>query len=276
MRNIRWLASVTLAVFAVDAAQAAPSLERGDYLVNSIMACGSCHTPQGPEGPMPGMGLTGQLVENTEAFTAVAPNITPASRIADWSDAELMRAIREGIRPDGSVIGPPMPFEVYKHISDDDLASVVLYLRTVPAVESDPGVSEYRMPLPPAYGPPIESVAAVPEGVTVEYGAYLAGPLGHCIVCHSPIGPQGADIEGQLGLGGNAFHGPWGVSVSPNITPVGLANYSDAELETMITKGVRPNGSRMLPPMSYPHYARMTDNDLDALVLYLRALPPKP
>ncbi len=275
MRLFHCLAPLALALLGTGGAVAAPSLERGDYLVNSIMACGSCHTPQGPEGPLANMGLGGQFLEETEAFTAVAPNITPASRIHEWSDAELMRAIREGIRPDGSVIGPPMPFEVYKAISDDDLASVVMYLRTVPAVENDPGVSEYRMPLPPAYGPPVESVAAVPDGVTVEYGAYLAGPLGHCIVCHSPIGPQGADIEGQLGVGGNEFHGPWGVSISPNITPVGLANYSDAEIETMITQGVRPDGSRMLPPMSYPHYARMTGNDVDAIVLYLRALPPK-
>ncbi len=61
---------------------------------------------------------------------------------------KLAKAIREGIRPDGSVIGIPMPFEVYKGLSDTDLQSIVMYLRTVPAVENDPGKSTYNIPLP--------------------------------------------------------------------------------------------------------------------------------
>lgn len=277
MKQATRLALAALALFGLGSAgaSAAPSLERGDYLVNTIMGCGNCHTPQGPEGPIPGMELTGQLVDKSEAFTAVAANITPAGRVKDWSDAELARAIREGIRPDGSVIGPPMPFEVYRGISDDDLASVVMYLRTVPAVASDPGASQYNIPLPPAYGPPIESVAAVPEGVTAEYGAYLAGPLGHCTVCHSPIGPQGADLANNLGLGGNHFPGPWGESVSANITPVGLSGYSDEQIATIITKGMRPDGSHMLPPMPYGFYANIKPDDVSAIILYLRSLPPK-
>jgi mono/diheme cytochrome c family protein len=256
-------------------AAAAPSLERGDYLVNTIMGCGNCHTPAGPDGPQFDKALSGQMVENSEAFTAVASNITPAGRVADWSDEELARAIREGIRPDGSLIGPPMPFEVYKGISDTDLASVVMYLRTVPAVENDPGKSEYRIPLPPAWGPPIETVADVPEGVTVEYGAYLAGPLGHCTVCHTPMGPQGPMFDTLLGAGGMEFPGPWGVSVAANITPVGLGGYSDAELRDLIHKGVRPNGQHLLPPMPSGYLAGMKDDDVSALVLYLRSLEPK-
>lgn len=260
----------------VSGVAAAPSVERGDYLVNTIMGCGNCHTPQGPEGPMMDKALGGMMVENSEAFTAVAPNITPASHIADWSDAELARAIREGIRPDGTLIGPPMPFEVYKGISDNDLASVVMYLRTIPAVDNDPGKSEYRIPLPPAYGPPVESVAEVPEGVTVEYGAYLAGPLGHCTVCHTPMGPDGRiQLDTLLGAGGMEFPGPWGVSVAANITPVGLGGYTDAELTDLIHKGVRPNGQRLLPPMPSGYLAGLKDDDVAALVLYLRSLEPK-
>ena len=153
---------------------AAASAERGDYLVNTIMACGSCHTPFGPAGSDPTKALSGRLVEESPAFTAIAPNLTPAGHLADWSDAELGKAIREGIRPDGSLIGPPMPFEVYKGISDDDLASIIAYLRTIPAIENDPGQSAYNIPLPPAYGPPIDSVASVPEGVRASVHA-LAG-----------------------------------------------------------------------------------------------------
>ena len=254
------------------------SIDRGAYLVQGPAGCGNCHTPFGPAGLDLSRDLAGRLTEQNEAFTAIAPNITPAGRIAGWSDAELARAIREGIRPDGSLIGPPMPFTFYRGLGDDDLASIVMYLRTVPAVGNDPGQSVYNMPLPPAYGPPVTSVTAPPRGVTEAYGAYLAGPVAHCLECHTPMGPTGPMTDTDLGRGGFEFHGPWGTSVASNLTSHadGLAGYSDAEIKAMITQGLRPDGSAMLPPMPYGYLARMTDEDLDALVLFLRNLPPLP
>ncbi|MDF0603695.1 cytochrome C [Psychromarinibacter sp. C21-152] len=265
-------------VLGAGAAMAEPSVERGEYLVRGPMGCGNCHTPMGPDGPMQDMELAGRLVEKNDMFTAIAPNITPYGPAGSWSDAELARAIREGIRPDGSVIGPPMPFTFYRNLGDDDLMSVVMFLRTLPEVENDPGKSTYNIPLPPAYGPPVESVTAPERGVTVEYGEYMAGPIAHCMECHTPMGPQGPMVETDLGRGGFEFHGPWGTSVAANITPHedGIAGYSDAELEAMITEGVRPDGTRMKPPMPYGYLARMTPEDLDAIVLYLRDLPPLP
>ena len=257
-------------------ALAEPSLERGTYLVEGPAACGNCHSPQGPEGPIPGMALAGMMVEQNEGFTAIASNITPAGAVGSWSDGELARAIREGIRPDGSVIGPPMPIGLYRGLSDDDLMSIVMYLRQVPAVENDPGESVYNIPLPPAYGPPIDTVAAIPEGVTVEYGEYLAGPIAHCMECHTTFGPQGPMFDSHLGAGGFAFNGPWGTSIAPNITPTGLSEYSDEELGRMIVAGLRPGDVPMLPPMPYPYLAKMTDDDLAAILLYLRQLPALP
>ena len=101
--------AVLVAVFGTfcTAAAAAPSLERGEYLVRGPAGCGNCHTPLGPDGPLEGQELAGRLVEENEHFTAIAPNLTPAARIAEWSDTDLGRAIREGLRPDGSLIGPP-------------------------------------------------------------------------------------------------------------------------------------------------------------------------
>jgi hypothetical protein len=138
--------------------------------------------------------------------------------------------------------------------------------------------STYNIPLPPAYGPPIDTVAAVPEGVTVEYGAYLAGPVAHCLECHTPMGPQGPMSDTHMGAGGFEFHGPWGVSVSANLTTHadGLAGYTDDEIRTMITQGVRPDGTRMNPPMGYGYYANTKPEDIDAIVLFLRQLPPLP
>jgi mono/diheme cytochrome c family protein len=253
-------------------------VERGEYLVRGPAGCGNCHTPMGPEGFVADQELAGRVVEDSEPFLAIAPNLTPAGAIAGWSDTELARAIREGIRPDGSLIGPPMPFSMYRGLSDGDLGAIVAFLRTLPAVENDPGTSEYRIPLPPAYGPPVESVADVPQGVTVEYGAYLAGPVAHCLECHTPLGPQGPMLDTALGRGGFEFHGPWGVSVAANLTAHadGLAGYSDDEIKAMIVEGVKPDGTPMMPPMPYGFLARMTPEDLDAIVMYLRSLPPLP
>ncbi|SHE85159.1 hypothetical protein SAMN05444339_102245 [Loktanella atrilutea] len=258
-------------------AMADVSVERGEYLVTGPMGCGNCHTPQGADGPIPGAELSGMLVDQNPGFTAIASNITPAGDIADWSDDELAKAIREGIRPDGSVIGPPMPIGLYRHISDDDLGSIVAYLRTVHAVENDPGKSVYNIPLPPAYGPPLTSVSAPAEGETAEWGGYVAS-ISHCFECHSTPVEGVPDLAGHYGQGGLEFAGPWGVSVAPDITAGedGIGKYSDADLAAMIQHGIRPDGNRMLPPMPYPYLAKMTDQDLSAVILYLRSGPTAP
>jgi mono/diheme cytochrome c family protein len=254
------------------------SVKRGEYLVRGPAGCGNCHTPQSPNGPDMTNEFGGFMVEKNPVFEAWAVNITPGGRVSGWSDAEFARAIREGIRPDGSVIGPPMPIGFYRGLSDDDLLSIVAFLRTVPASAIETPASTYSMPLPPNYGPPIESVTAPPRAVSVEYGAYLAGPVAHCMECHTPFGDRGPMVDTHLGAGGFEFHGPWGTSIAPNLTTHedGLPGYTDDELKQMITKGLRPDGSRMLPPMGYPHYAAMSAEDLDAVILYLRQLPPLP
>lgn len=276
--RITLLAGALASAAGVSPVFAETPVERGEYLVRGPMGCGNCHTPLGPEGPVAGQELAGRLVDDNPAFTAYAPNITPGGPVATWSDAELAHAIREGLRPDGSLIGPPMPFTMYRGISDDDLAAVVAFLRTLPAVQNETPASTYRIPLPPAYGPPVGHVTAPERGVTAEYGAYMATAITHCMECHTPMGPQGPMLDTGLGQGGFEFHGPWGVSIAANLTSGedGLAGYSDDEIKAMITQGRRPDGTAMLPPMPYAYLARMTPEDLDAIVLYLRALPPLP
>ena len=275
----RWLRSIlALPLLAGAAVQAETPLERGNYLLKFIVACGVCHTPQGAEGPLPGMALAGGLVLDAPPFTAISANITPDldTGIGRWTDAQLVTAIREGRRPDGRLIGPPMPFALYRQMSDTDVAAIVVALRAVPAVRHVVGKSEYRMALPSAWGPPLGAVADVPRADPVAYGRYLAGPLGHCVTCHTPMNPEGGqDFEHRLGAGGMVFPGPWGTSIAANLTPRGLARYADAELKVLISTGVRPDGSRLKPPMAVPYYGQMTDADLGALVAYLRSLPSK-
>ena len=135
---------------------------------------------------------------------------------------------------------------------------------------------ENEVPLPPAYGPPVGSVASVPRTDKVRYGKYLVGPVAHCTECHSTPGPKGApDFVNHEGAGGMEFKGPWGVSVAPNITPTGLKDWSYADIKKAITDGVRPDGLRLKGPMAFGFYKDISDADLDAMVAYLRTLPPK-
>lgn len=254
-------------------------LERGTYLMNGIVACGNCHTVQTPDGPLPGKELAGGA-EITEpgAFVARASNITPdpETGIGAWTDAQIITAIREGRRPDGSIIGPPMPIGLYRGLSDSDARAIVAYLRSVAPVNNKVAASQYDIPLPPSYGPPVTSVADVDPADMVAYGAYLAGPAGHCVECHTTAGPMGIpDFKNAFGAGGFEFHGPWGTSVSSNITPTGIGDKTDDELKQIIKTGVRADGTRLLPPMGVYYYANISDRDLDAIIAYLRTLDPK-
>ncbi len=277
---MKWAAlAAGAAVFALAgpvAGRAETLLERGTYLVRHVAACGNCHPPMGPNGPIADQELSGRFVISFPEFDAWSPNITPAA-IGGWTDEEIARAIREGIRPDGRVLGPPMAFELYRHISDEDIAAIIAYLRALPPVENEVPRSIYRIPLPDSYGPPVGEVTAPEPGETVEYGAYLAGPVAHCIECHTPMEGPHHDYANRLGAGGRDLSGPWGPSISANLTPAphALARWSDDEVIAMIRTGHRPDGSAMMPPMGYGFYAGMSDRDARAIVAYLRSLPPR-
>ena len=277
-----------------------PSIERGEYLVRGPAACGSCHTPMGPltnnkndrrVGPIPGMELAGNVEQ--EPFGQISfTNLTPGGPIASWTDEEVVRSIREGIRPDGSLVGVPMLIPTYRHLSDNDVKSIVLFLRSLPAVGNDLPPSKYNMPLPKSYGPPVGHIPDISEKNKVEYGAYLAGPVAHCTLCHTAWGKEEnimkffmnpPDYKGLmtlpgLGQGGMEFKGTWGMAIAANITshPTALGRYTDEEVKKMITHGIHPSGMKLMPCMPYSYYAKMTEQDLDALIAYLRTIPPHP
>lgn len=276
MRSLLGAAAAALLFAAPAFAQDAAQLARGRYLVEVTAACGNCHTPKGPTGNLPGRELAGGfVVVDAPEFRAVAPNITPdpETGIGRWTDAQIARAIREGIRPDGSLIGPPMPFGFYRHISDQDLAAMVAYLRTVPPIRNQVERSAYRIPLPPSYGPAVTSVAP-PADNPVARGAYLAGPVAHCLECHTPMGAGGQLDMSRLGAGGQQFPGPAGVAISRNLTPTGLGQWSNAEIERAIRTGVSRDGSPLKPPMAFWAYANMSPQDMSDLIAFLRTLPP--
>ncbi len=274
------LVPALLVALAAWPGRAETPLERGSYLINSIVACGNCHTPQGPDGPLPGMELAGGLViQEEDAFTVQTPNITPDpdTGIGNWTDEQIITSIREGRRPDGRIIGPPMPIDMYRRMSDQDVQALVAYLRQVKPVRNEVPPSEYHIPLPESYGPPVGSVPEVARDDPVTWGAYLAGPLGHCVECHTLLVGGQPDFQRRLGAGGNAFYGPWGTSVSRNITPdpeTGIGNWTDDQIKRAITQGISADGSPLMPPMGFHYYANIAAPDLAALIAYLRSLKP--
>lgn len=258
-------------------ATAETQLERGAYLVNGIAGCGNCHTPKG--GPLKSKAMAGGFSFGgpKAPFQAYGSNISMDRQtgIGAWSDRQIIVAIRQGKRPNGSIIGPPMPTELYKYMSDSDVEAIVAYLRTVKPVKNKVAKSVYRIPLHAEKS--LGNVADVPRADRIRYGEYLAGPVGHCIECHTPMVRGRFDYVNQLGRGGREFRGPWGVSVSSNITPHpkdGLGKWTDGQIKKAITEGVRLDGTKLNPPMAYHLYKTLAGNDLNAIVAYLRSLKP--
>lgn len=274
------LAITAVACSGVD--EHAAMVDRGRYLVEGIAGCGNCHSSRTDDGQfIKGMEYAGNFVIEEEGFTAYAPNITPDKRtgIGDWTDDEIIRAIREGINRDGNVMGPPMSYPFFREISDDDIHSIVAYLRTVPAVEHVVPRSVYRMELPPNWGPPVGYVPEVPRDDPVVYGRYLAHSIGHCTDCHTPL-VNGQHDFSRTGAGGNVFPMPFGfkwTAIAANITEdrtVGIGAWTDDEIKRAVTQGISRDGRMLLPFMAFSFYKNITDEDLDAIIVYLRTLPP--
>jgi mono/diheme cytochrome c family protein len=259
--------------------------ERGAYLVNTIAACGNCHTPKEANGkPIPDQELAGGVEFDIPPAHVVGPNITPdpETGIGNWTEAEIVTAIRDGRRPDSTLIGPPMPIEFYRRISDEDALAIAVYLKSVRPVRHAVARTQYRIKLPAAYGPPVEKVAAPPRGDKVAYGAYLAGPVGHCMECHTPFAAPGRLDTTRLGAGGRefpVFGDAAAATVSRNITPDpehGIGKWSNADIKRTIMTGIRPDGTRLTRTMAFDWYAKIAPEDMDAIVAYLRSLKPVP
>lgn len=170
-----------------------------------------------------------------------------------------------------------MPFDLYRRISDRDAQAIAVYLRSMKPVRNRVPKSVYAKPLPASYGPPLSSIAETAADDRVAYGAYLAGPLGRCIECHTPSSDGQPDYDSMLGAGGADFTGPWGTTTSGNLTPdpeTGLGEMSDEQIKKMITGGLRPNLTQIGPPMAHAFYKRLKPSDLSAIVAYLRTLKP--
>lgn len=258
-------------------------LIRGKYLVDGVNGCFGCHTDQDwskpGAPPMAGREGSGHIWSDQDMPWLVAPNITPDKEtgVGNWSDDTLARAIREGIGHDGRALFPIMPYPRYRLMSDEDLASIIVYLRTVPPVKNQ--LPPTRMPFPLNFliqnvpQPVMAAVSSPPQSSQVAYGEYLVN-MAACADCHTPQ-EKGAAIPGMEFAGGFLLHEPKGDVVSSNITPAasGIGYYNDATFIQALRMG--KVGARPLrASMPFYFFGKMSDEDLRAIFAYLKTLKP--
>lgn len=277
MKSLAMLVMLASAVGGV--AYAETPLERGSYLVNTIMTCGNCHSPKGPPSVVAGKDFSGGLRFNVPgAFDVTAPNITPDKEtgIGTWSAADIKKLMLTGLPPDGKPIAV-MPTGFYGILLPSDLDAIVAYIQSVKPVSNKVPDPIYHVPIKqevfPGADKPIDPAELKDK---VKRGFYLA-TIGHCMQCHTPR-EKGQLVLSETGAGGQQFPGPWGISVSRNITSSktkGIGAWTDAEIKRALTEGIDKDGRKLNPPMGYSYYARMTDSDLDDLIAWVRTVPPK-
>lgn len=258
---------------------------RGKYLVENVSSCMDCHSPHdwtkhdapipaGMEGAGGDMSVIGGLPGRV-----FAPNLTPDPETGsgNWSDDALARAIREGIGNDGRTLFPLMPYEHFRNLPDEDAASVIVYLRALPAVRNPLPGTEIIFPVK-------YLIRSVPEPIVkpvlppdlsdpVKRGAHLVDIAG-CTDCHTPQ-DRGQPIAGMEFGGGQVFDGPWGRVATANLTPdaSGIPYYDEALFVQAIRTGfVKARTINQIMPWFV--YRNMTDEDLKAIFAYLKTLAP--
>lgn len=258
-------------------------LQRGQYLVDSVMGCVGCHSDQdfNKPGAPPLASKRGAGLVWTASDTPwlVAPNITPDKETGagNWSDDTLARAIREGIGHDGRALFPIMPYLNFRTMSDEDLAAVIVYIRSLPPVRNE--LPPTRIPFPLNFlikGAPQPLTTPVPppdQSTPVARGAYLVR-MGSCADCHTPQ-EKGQAVAGMDFAGGFVLKGATGTVASSNITPdaSGILYYDENLFLRAMHEG-RVGARTLNATMPWTFFSHMTDDDLQSIYAYLRTLKP--
>ena len=244
-------------VDAVSAMAAPERIERGRHIANVL--CADCHAAN-KELPLSGGNDLADAAP-IPIGRLVPPNLTPAGDLATWSDAEIFRAIGQGIHKDGHQLFMPTPIRT---LSDEDIRAIIAYLRSQPAVANETGANAPSLLLLGLVGanmtgmapvpPRTQAIVAPPQGPTPEYGAYVVKFLG-CQDCH------GLSLNG--GTSALAPKGPSLLASVPHWTP--------AEFITALRTGVTPGGRQLSDAMPWKTYGRLDDDELVAIYEYLSA-----
>ena len=259
-------------------------LQRGEYLARSI-GCLYCHSPHDwskrDDPILPGMTGAGQQLPYTDLPGKVlAPNLTPdkESGAGNWTDDMLARAIREGIGYDGRALFGIMPFAHYRNLPDEDLASIIVYLRSLPAVRNT--LPETEIIFPVKYimrndPQPLTTTVPSPDvSDPVKRGRFLVNLIG-CADCHTPVDTHHMPISGMEFSGGQVFQTAWGTVASANLTPdpSGIPYYDEAAFIKAMRTGT-VEARELNKTMPWSALRNLTDQDLAGIFAYLKTLKP--
>ena len=264
------------------------AIERGRYLAEAMTGCIACHSPidESRPGDFPQAGLeyTGRVWPVGSGFPGkiVAPNISPdpETGIGNWTDGEIVRAIREGVSRDGRPLFPLMNYPGYRDLTDEDALAIVAYLRTRKPIRRDNGRTELDFPVGMmirTLPQPLDRPARGLPAAGVERGRAMLTVL-LCGECHTPRDDRGNPLAGKELAGGSPFPGPWGVVYAANITShpaTGIGAYSNDDLKRVLKEGKNRAG-RELWVMPWSVTRNLTDTDIDALIAALREVPASP
>ena len=264
---------------AIAGASAQGDAKRGEYLAKAG-GCLGCHTDKAGKA----VPYAGGRALKTPFGTFFGPNITPHPQagIGRWTEADFIRAMRDGRRPDGANYFPAFPYPSFTKITDSDLRDLWAYLRTLPP--SAQASREHDLWF--FFGwrflvtvwkwffftpGPFMAIPGVSE--LVNRGAYLVQALGHCGECHTPRNFLGGPKRSRFLAGGA---GPDGKRV-PNLTPTRLKKWSNDELKEFLLTGTTPDqdaANEIMDEVIRNTTSRLTPKDLEAVIAYLRSLPP--
>jgi cytochrome c553 len=256
----------------IQVARTPAQIARGEKLANS---CVSCHTPKN-QLPLSGVDFAAKF-GLPPIGTFYAPNLTPSGNIQDWSDGEVIRALREGVHKSGRSL-LIMPADSFRYLSDDDAQALVAYLRLQPPTGGPTPTNEFNL-LGALFTnlvdfriaqPPVGSVPA-PQPGTLEYGKYMVNVIG-CRGCHGDL------------LQGRVDNGQPGPPPGPNLTKI-VPQWTEEQFMTFFNSGRLPDGGTVPtvtlpsgftePRMPWPMVrAVTTDQELKAMYAYLHSLPP--
>ena len=256
--------------------------KRGQYLAKAG-GCVGCHT----EDKQGAIAFAGGRALKTPFGTFYGPNITPDQNagLGRWTEADFIKAMRRGLRPDGANYFPAFPYPSFTKIADADLKDLWAYLRSLPPSARASQPHDLRFPFGWRFlvwiwkwlfftpGPVAPDPA---RSAALNRGAYLVDALGHCGECHTPRNFLGGPKKNRYLAGGKL---PGGDSSVPNLTPTRLKSWGDKDLKDFLQTGQTPDGDVVAEAMGEVirnTTSQLTPPDLDALLAYLRALPPLP
>jgi len=269
---------------------------RGEYLAVHVAVCMHCHSMRdfskysgpdiaGTEGG--GGGKFDHSILDAIPGNIYSKNITPDSTtgIGAWTDAEILRAITQGINKNGDTLFPIMPYASFNRMAKDDLLSIIAYLRTLKPIKNIVPARQLMIPISMAYPAPalqksVDGNVRPPESDVVKYGGYLVTMAG-CSDCHTPYVKGQPDFSRQF-AGGNEFNMGTFVVSSGNITPdstTGIGAWTETAFmkkftDCRVEKGYNYTPGKLNTIMPLVDYSGMTDGDLKAIYAYMRTIKP--